>query len=347
MSYCSKCGLELNASGTCPACQQQPQPVPQYQAPVTAMSDAYPQFAAPSAIKPTGARFFCEYILGLIPAGILVFTSVALFFSHPNASSVMGIQNLLSGIWMFLPLLLGAALTIRARGLDLSLAYMAAFAGILFASTGSAVIAILVALMFGAFNAALVVYLKLPSLIATLVVGQLIYGINIIATQSRVIPLERIFEFKIVAPFAALLLLAGTFVYNMLTGLGKPKEARPKSGAGVLTEFFAYPAAALCAATAGILSVMRMGAATPFMGSGWIIYLFVIWGALNASKWFSGKYTPIICAALVGLFVRMLEQGLAFLAAPMEFQTVIQSTIAMLFILAAGIAKWPFKKDSE
>lgn len=338
MQYCSRCGSGLGTDGLCPSCQTQPI-VQQDQLP------AQQPLLRAHVEKSTGARFFCEYILGIIPIALIALTALVLL----AGSKTVPFSHMWKPFICLVPFGLGVALTVKARGLDLSLIYVLGFSGILYALTNSIAITVFCAILIGAFNGALVVYLKLPAALSTLAVGQFVYVVTGVLSGWNILKLQTDMEISIaIVTLLALLLFAGAFVYHMLTCLGRPAELRSKSTSDRLSEFFAYPAAAACAAVTGVLQVLRMHAASPVSG-GYIYfaYVLIIWATLHASKWFSNKYTSIICAVIVLFLLQLIQFSLTILNIESNILAVFFAIVTLPVMIAAGFAKWPFGKEKE
>lgn len=364
MSFCSECGAPLNGASVCPRCgyaaepaqaQAQPSAQPAYQqAQYQPQPMAYsppPSYAPPKQPSSGGLTFFCEKVVGLIPIGLLLIATIVIMIIsiilQPHFATNFG--KLFPSTWLpTVGLMVGAALTVRAWGLDFSLPYVAMIGGLVYASTHSILLAMLVCLMIGAINGGLLWLLKLPSY-TMIAIAVILAAIGMFANGGSPIKLEMAEAATntalTVSIITMVILIVGAFLYVVFTPLGKPRAARKPDRTTQLTQFLAYALAALLAGVGGVILVVRMGTFTSAaFGYTDLSLMILVWAALNSSKWFDNRFVPILLALLVHTMIRITMLCLIYIGAGSAVYYLVNGIFVLLFVAAAGIAGLPAKK---
>lgn len=324
--------------------------------PQVAPGAAYYQ-PAPQAQKASGGSYFLENILGLIPLGLFALLSFALVALSPMGFSGANMRNIMINIMNALPLVVAVVLTMRARGLDLSLVMSMTLGAVLFALLGGALgtlAAILIALFYGAVNGALIVFLRMRSLPVTIITGGVIGAISMFWFMAQGgAPIQTGYagqEISLVLSIAlGLLALVGGFLLVLFTPLGKSKEQRtlnPKSDK--LISFLTYPIAAVLAVLAGVLLVVRVGAATTALaGYNYYPIVLLIWAAVSCSKYFDNRFAPVLIGFAALVFWQLLSNGLVLLGVASYMSNIILTGYTLLIAAAAGFSNWAYKNKTR
>lgn len=253
--------------------------------------------------------------------------------------------------------IVGAGLTFgfAAREMDLSVGYTVGLAGILVPLLLTwglpfpvAVLAGLGAgLLVGLVNAGLVTLIGVPSLIATLAVGSIIFGINYLLTGGRAIygslPAEylwlgqgRVFGIPVLAFFMFGCVLVAWFVMERtifgryVYAVGGNQKAAELSGVSVrLYRAAAMVVCSLFAVIAGTLLAARLGSGQPNAGENYLLDgLATVFIGMTMLR----PGTATILGTLLGaLFIGIINNGLNL----MGMDTYIQSIVKGVIILVA------------
>ena len=329
-----------------------PNPHPPYAQAPNQGWQAPPAYAAYAPAAPAGGsgNFFLENIVGLIPwALVLLVMLVLLVAGGGNFFDPLNFRNIFQQTMTLVPMAVGVVLTVRARGLDFSLAFVVTLTGFVWSASGSPVLALFAAVAAGALNGLLIAVLRLPSVMVSLVVSALIRGIALMGTDAMPVMMEITVESHIpLALVLALLALAGGFVYNCFTPLGKPAAQRAQSK-GTAFQFLAYPLAALLAGFTGILMVMRMRAFAPTMaGDFYFVPLVLIWAAVSSTKLADNRFVPVLYGAVVIGLYSILSNLFNLLGVDAYIQMLANSLLTLFFLVGAGFARLPAaKRDSS
>jgi ribose/xylose/arabinose/galactoside ABC-type transport system permease subunit len=301
----------------------------------------YPQTesGAPQ-ISPKNRWTFVENIPGLIAVSLMLLSVLALGASSLSFYSATNFRSIFLQFIPMLPLVIGFTLTCRAAGPDFSLLGIFSLGAYLYAVTNSILIALISAVALGALTAAVVVLLRGPAIIVSIVIGHIIISLtsfvrNPIRVEMRGSPLIQTLSIVI-----GLLCFLGGGAYIAFTRLGIPLTRRPKDGGGgKLILFLAYPMASCMAALTGIFVVTRMGDYYPSLG-GWY-YLptaLLIWCAVHASRLFDNRWMPVLCATVVFFMSNMLSNAMMMLGITPQINNILGSLFIILLLIAAILA---------
>ncbi len=319
---------------------------------------------------PPGARlraFAIRY--GLIALLVLM---VAFFAAQePAFLRLRNVFIVLQSVSIVAILALGVTATLVVGGFDLSIGAVAASAMMLASytmvvaglGTASAVLACLVfGLAIGCLNGVLIVYLKIPDLLATLGMMFLLLGLQLIPTAGRSIATGmmlpdgstasgafeaaflmlgryRLFDLVPLSVVVMLVLAVLVTVFLNLTRFGRVMYAiggneRAARLAGANVEAYkiaAYMLSGVCAAIGGVLLAARVGRGD--VSSGNNLLLDAVAAALIGFAVFgSGK--PNAIGTLIGaLFVGLLLNGLTMLNAPYYTQDFVKGAVLVLALM--------------
>ncbi|ARM90944.1 MULTISPECIES: ABC transporter permease [Rhizobium] len=284
---------------------------------------------------------------------ILLFLGFALTVDRFLTTS--NLLNIIQQISMLT--IVGAGLTFgfAAREMDLSVGYMVGLAGILVPLLLISGVPLPLALLagiaagfaVGAVNSALVTLVGVPSLIATLATGSILYGINFLMTGGRAIygglPEEYLFlgqgqlfgipvlaYFMVAFVVLAWFLMERTIFGRYIYAVGGNLKAAELSG--VNGRFYRAAAMIVCSVFAGIAGALlaaRLGSGQPNAGERYLLDgLATVFIGMTMFR----PGTATIAGTFFGaLFIGVINNGLNLIG----MDTYIQSIVKGLIILIA------------
>lgn len=253
--------------------------------------------------------------------------------------------------------IVGAGLTFgfAAREMDLSVGYMVGLAGILVPLMLISGVPLPLALLggiaagmvMGAVNSALVTLVGVPSLIATLATGSILYGINFLTTGGRAIygglpetylwfGQGQLFGIPVLAYAMVLFVVLAWFLMER-TIFGRYIYAvggnlRAAELSGVNGRFYRAAALVVCslfAAVAGTLLAARLGSGQPNAGERYLLDgLATVFIGMTMFRPGTATVTGTVFGAL---FIGVINNGLNLIG----MDTYIQSIVKGLIILVA------------
>ena len=162
--FCNKCGSQIpEGCDFCTACG-----APKVKQEAAVPQQAYTQAYASAPQHDMFGNFGGLIISGALAVLLLIIGALAsdMFLSGAN------LNNIFRQILVMLPIGFAAALTIRTKGLDLSVPAMVSLSAMIVANSDSLGVGILLALILcvviGSINAAAIHFLKLPAILVTL-----------------------------------------------------------------------------------------------------------------------------------------------------------------------------------
>ena len=301
------------------------------------------------------SEIFREYgiyvVLALLVLGFSIvapsFASVTNFILILLQVSVMGILSI------------GMLFVILSRGIDLSvgsiLAISGMFAGLLakqeFTFVNAALafaVPILLGLLCGMFNGALVAWLRLPALIVTLgtmyayrgfIVWYHVNPIYQLQPWFRALGQEKIGPIPIPVIILLAVTLAASLVLNRtrfgryVYAVGGNEDAARASGINVkLVKLGVYSTSGFFCGLAGLVFTSRLGAAQSISGIGFEL-VAIASVVVGGASLFGGRGT--VGKTLVGaLIMQVVQSGLVMLDVPSPIQ---QATLGFIIIIAVAV----------
>ncbi|WP_321409920.1 ABC transporter permease [Tolumonas auensis] len=317
-------------------------------------------------------RMPIEFYLGVVILAMVLFFSATTdqFFTLRN------ILDLTEGYAVSGIFALGLFVVLVTGGIDISFAAVASvvqyavasllLGGYIDGALQSIVLALIFGVFCGLFNAVLIYYLNLVSIIITISVQSLLFGILMWLTNGRSIydlPVwwttqHEIFPFsigdetyQIGLPF--LLMLALTFITWLIlnkTNLGRQlyavggnQESARRVGIRVgLIHLFAYGYLGAAAAIGGLVQVYRMGEVVPnaLVGGELDVLAATVLGGASLT---GGKGTVI--GTLMGVFlIGILKNGLNLIGISSYFMNIV---IGIVIVIAISITHYKKRKETN
>jgi ribose transport system permease protein len=311
------------------------------------ISDAHPDKVLGGIRKDHVQRYSTLVVLVLMFAGFSL--GVDRFLTSQNLMNIAQQISMLT--------IVGAGLTFgfAAREMDLSVGFTVGMAGVmvpLLLVDGTPLPLALVAgvgagVMVGVVNAGLVTIVGIPSLIATLATGSILFGINFLMTggraiygglpdsylwlgQGRILGIPVLAYFMLGAVLIAWFVMERTIFGRYIYAVGGNQKAAELSGVQVRR----YRAAALVvcavfAAVAGMLLAARLGSGQPNAGERYLLDgLATVFIGMTMLRPGTATVLGTFCGAL---FIGIINNGLNL----MGMDTYIQSIVKGVIILVA------------
>ncbi len=294
----------------------------------------------------------------------MVYATVVLFavgaVIAPGSISKVSVQAMLPFFGILALVAAGQTMVVMTRGLDLSLPGMMSLAGLgasKFASDNgnSLILALLVtvigAIVAGAANGAIVAYLSVTPLIATLATGAVLAGVAFaysggiparapegLTTLSTSTTLG-VSNTCLIALVVVCLLafLASRSVWGRkLAAIGSSESAARLSGLRVeRLQVSAYVAAALCAALAGLLLAGYVGTPDSSLGADYL--LPAIASVVLGGTLLGGGRGRVVGSVVAALFFSQLTAVVLALGVPTATQFIIEALILALAVAAQSL----------
>lgn len=303
------------------------------------------------AVEKSGGRLFVERFVGLIVGGVFLISAAVLVLPY------LGTSNAFANLWYsaasMIPLAMAVALTWHACGPDLSVGYVALLPSAFAAATGDFVTGIIIglaaALVVGFINGGLIYGLRLPSALVSLVVAFLVYFFIGMVTNMQTGGLDTLLGPDVV-PYVLLIgaVLAVIVVacYNAFTKVGKPIEKRTDRDRRSITLLFAYPIAAVLAGIGGIMYTTRTMAFTAGVSFGFP-QIALVWAVLACTRLCDNRIGTAIGALVAVIISACTSMGFTYMGLPVYAVQFLLILTALCLLVPAGLARWPFGKNSE
>lgn len=329
--------------------------------------------SAPGSARPERARFEdgtrterLRGLLGVSPtlpatlgAGVaLVLLVTFLTLSTDTFFRPRNLSNIMISASVFIILGVGQALVMNTAGIDVSIgstvALAASFLGsVIVGTSGSAGLgiatALLVGVVAGAFNGVVIVFLKIPPIIATLGTLTAYRGLTFVrmgSTVFRPFPPEiiwfgrgRVLGVPVPVLLALLIALWGAwFLRNTrmgrgMTALGGDERAARVSGVAINRyRIMVYTIMGLLASVAAIVHTGRLDAVTATTAQMWELHTIAL-VVIGGTALFGGQVT-IAGVVIGGLILGVLENGLMLLGLSAFWQRVF---LGLVVIIAVGV----------
>ena len=289
-----------------------------------------PQAAAPPPMhrteqKPKQTGVFAGGILGLIVMAALLIAVIVAGVFQENFLKLGNIRNIYTQFMFYGTIACCAVLTSRSKGPDLSIGAVISLTSIIFAAfSGSLILGIIIAasscILIGAANGALIVYLKMPSLLVTLVMSVFVRGISFILCEGRpfIVQIRQfsrgfvdflftrvgVFELAPLLVFAAALITV--FLMVLLSRLGKPLHKRQEADQKKTSFFLAYVVSAMLAGLLGLLMLTFQGQVSMQTGMGYEVFILFVFAAITSSRFIDNRGVPVFYSMLATLFFAVM-----------------------------------------
>ena len=306
-----------------------------------------------------GTLVFLRRYGTLIALGIVV---GVFSVSAPRFTSILNFYNFIRQITVLF--ILGAAETYALIDgeIDLSIGQVAGISGIFAAGAQAAgaptlvalFVALAVGLALGLCNGIIIAKLRINSLITTIAVGQLAYGITFLYTKGApIVGLRESFIFfaagKIAGVPIPLFIILGVFLLTnhhlrrtisgrRLYAVGYNPEAAVMSGLNAeRIKVLSFSITGLLAGFGGFVIMSRMGSGQPTAGPGHLGNAIAV-GFLGASVLREGEFH--IFGTLVGaMFVGILVNGLTLFNVQYFYQYISTALVLLVAVALASAGK--------
>lgn len=298
---------------------------------------------------------FVSRYLGLILLGVMLVMAFLMFSGSVLGFSQQALRILFMQMPTLVPIGVGFVLCLRAKGPDLSLAGMmgtaAAVSAVVTNMAGSFTVGVVVGLfacaIAGAVNGGLIVYLKVPSVIPTLVMSQILRLICILVTRGYIIQGD--FPTMttgnsgvptIVWIIPSIVIMIG-FVFVCFTRLGKPLQTRKVGEINRTLALITFIISAVLAGMAGLFIMLRLQVANSQIGESYSWFMYLLFGAIMSTRAVDNRFMPVIYAVIVSVVYTLLCSAMNFYGISSFFQQII------LFLFTAGFLIVTFFSNRE
>ena len=303
---------------------------------------------------------FVSGFLGLIILFALLCAVIVVGLFSPDFFGIRNMSNVFGQLLILGAVACGVAMTSRAKGPDLSMGAVVAITGIIIAAIGGSwilglVVALLVCASIGAINGILIVFLRVPALVMTLVVSAILRAVVFLASSGKINQVGRsialITKLEVagvqIIPYVifAVAFLAAFFVI-LFSRLGKPLSKREVKDNRSASYFVAYLLSSIIAFMVGVFYVSRFGAASPVIGTGYEIFILFTFAIITSSRYLDNRGLPAVFAVaatlLYTLLYALIYNGLNLRVASQYWLQLIVGAIALVFVIVSYITR----KDS-
>jgi len=312
----------------------------------------------PENKRHTVLRFFRKY--GTLVALGLTVLIFALF--APRFVSLLNFFNISRQIAVLFILGVAQTYALIDGEIDLSIGHVAGVAGIMAAGAQSAgaptmvalVVALVMGLIFGIVNGIIIAKVRINSLITTIGIGQIAYGITFLYTKGAPItglsdsfmffaagrlfgipiPLYIILAVFLITDFHLRQTASGRLLY----AVGYNPEASIMSGLKAeRIKIISFAITGLLAGFAGFIIMARLGSGQPTAGPGYLGNAIAV-GFLGASVLREGQFHTF--GTLVGaIFVGVLVNGLTLFNVPYFYQYIATGVVLLGAVMLAAAGK--------
>ena len=291
--------------------------------------------------------------------GLIVF-SIIVAFINQRFMTTSNILNILRQTSINSIIAAGMTFVIITGGIDLSvgstLALSGAVVAFLIASGMNPIIAILLALLagafIGAFNGVIISKGKLQPFIVTLAMMTIVRGITLVFTEGKPINAgyEKNAEFlsnlgngyflgipipiiiMIIVFIAGFYILTQTTIGRYVYSLGGNEEATKLSGVNTdKVKIFVYAISGLLAALAGVIITARLSSAQPTAGSGY--ELDAIAAVVLGGTSLAGGVGSIIGTIIGALIIGVLNNALNLMDVSSYYQMLAKGVVILIAVL--------------
>ena len=291
---------------------------------------------------------------------ILIIMGAAMGILSDSFLTMKNQMNVFRTMSMTVIIAIGEVFVLTSGGIDLSVGYIVASAGVALAAvyngTGSPLLALLTALAIGVavgvINGLLVTKGRIVPFIATLGTQQILKGLTVFLTNAKPITFTNDFLlsigqgyfFDIPIPVIIMLALLALYfvVFNCtvfgarVQAIGGNAEASRISGINIeLNLVITYVLSGLLAALSGIIMCCRIATGSPESGIGWEIN--AVSAAVIGGTSMSGGIGSIAGALLGAAVINFLNNGMVMLKISSNLQPVITGILLIAVVLSDNL----------
>jgi ribose transport system permease protein len=303
-------------------------------------------------------KYFPQILLCGVLLALVIFMSCAseYFLQWRN------FKNILDQCAVYIVLSVGMTFVIGTGGVDLSVGYLAGFAGVIAAIVMQAGfdyrLAILLGLatgvLMGFINGFFVAKVKINPFITTLATMSVSQGIALLLTGGVAIygfeqgfknigtgqfgPITTPTVISLVFVAVGAVLLSKTLWGKYCLSLGGNGEALRRTGVSVNAyRISVYVLSGFCAAVAGIIMAARLNSAAPIAGAGYemdaIAAVVLGGGSMNGGT--GSMFGTFVACITLGI----IRNGLTLLSIPTYYQYIITGSIILIAIVISEVRK--------
>lgn len=311
---------------------------------------------APTGRSDPSSRRTRQVLLRYSTLIVLILLFAAFSIGVDRFLTTSNLLNILQQISMLTIVAIGLTFGFAAREMDLSVGFMAGLAGLiaplLLVAGWSLPIALLAGLgaglLVGSVNAMLVTLVGVPSLIATLAMGSILFGVNFLLSggraiygglpdsylvlgQGRVLGIPVLAFVMMGAVLLAWFVMERTIFGRYIYAVGGNLKAAELSGInGRRYRQAALVISSLFAATAGLLLSARLGSGQPNAGQDYLLDgLATVFIGMTMFR----PGTATIAGTFFGaLFIGVINNGLNLLGLDTYIQSIVKGVIIIVAV---------------
>jgi ribose/xylose/arabinose/galactoside ABC-type transport system permease subunit len=295
---------------------------------------------------------------------VLIFLSIVINFANPVFFTFDNIIEVLRNTSYTIIIALGMTLLIIAKGLDLSVGAVFAFCGLLVSVLlfqgvpipVSVFIGLVMGAIIGAFNSLTIVFLRIPSMIATLGSMYMARGLVLVMTKGKpVYPLpanfvkigqERLFHIPYIIFFAFILsvifhiILTRTVFGRKIYAIGGNEVTASYAGINVpIITACVYVITGVLSSLSGILTAARFGSGQPTIGEG--MEMNVIAAVIIGGASMTGGSATVLGTVLGSLLITVIATGMNLVGVSPYWQRFVTG---LVIIVAVGLDQYQRRK---
>ena len=288
----------------------------------------------------SGAKFVQNY-LGFVIMGLYLINTLIL------GVDMMSPQLILFSFWPLGIIAAGAVAATRIRGPDLSMGAMAMLSSVIVANAANegSIIAgiiavILVCLFYGMINGAIISFLGAPSVVVTILTAAMMRVTTFMMSGFVSIPAPELTtqqqsQYVIMFVIAITVAIAALAITKRLpvSGIGQKRGAVPK-----LMDMLGYALVAIISGIAGYVWLRRLGVASPAMGSGYEVYVILIFAAVQSSRLLKNNVIALCYGLVVAFVLIMSNMAIMRLGLSHVWQSAIEAGLALQLVCVACAA---------
>ncbi|MGY1824101.1 ABC transporter permease [Geodermatophilus sp. SYSU D00079] len=314
------------------------------------------------SLRRAGRAVLSQEYLGVLIATVVLILAIGAFYPRfLQFDQLMSILNQATYIGI---LACGMAFLLAMRELDLSVGSiyaLTALACAMFVQSGvdswlSALLAIVVGGLLGLFNALLIQYFKLPSIVATLATLAMFRGLTLALSDGTQVlgpPIDDSFSqviggdvagvpvpgivLVLVALLLTVVLRATPFGYRVRS-IGSNPDAAAFSGIPVnRVRMQAFVLSGALGGLAGVLTIGYLGASDPNTGTGY--ELLAIAAAVIGGTSLAGGKATIVGAALGAVLLGVVGSGLAYFSVPINWNQFATGAVILAAVSLDSVVR--------